>query len=111
MTSHLRPIERRVLAMTTLGLEPAQIGAKIRRSPAHVVRIITWTQIPRSGPPPLRATSARQRRVLLLRSRGETHEQIATRFRRSPRAIRQSEGLAHFRLALGLLERDAGTAS
>jgi hypothetical protein len=41
--------------------------------------------------------------VLAMRAAGETHEEIGLRFRRSPRSIRQIEGLAHYRMGLQLL--------
>ena len=65
-------------------------------------RIIAWTEIPRSGPP-RRGTRALDRRVLDLRAAGETHAEIAHRFRRTPSFIRRVEGLAHFRIARDLL--------
>ncbi|HSJ27548.1 MAG TPA: hypothetical protein VLB67_05010 [Acidimicrobiia bacterium] len=106
MTEHLRPLERRVVAMAAAGLDSEQIAGKIKRSPAHVERILEWSQIPRSRPPSRRAVHAVERRVLDLRADGESREEIARRFRRSSRSIRQIEGLAHFRLAMNLLERE-----
>lgn len=106
MTDYLRPVERRVTAMVASGLDHDQIASRINRSAAHVDRIIDWSRIPRSRPPARREPSAVESRVLELRSAGETHEQIASRFKRSPRSIRQIEGLAHFRLAMNLLERE-----
>lgn len=100
---HLRPIERRVLAMRDQGLDHAEIGARIRRSPEHVERILRWSEIPRSGPPQRRSPRAIESRVLALRAAGETHEQIGQRFRRSPAFIRQVEGLAHYQLGVSLL--------
>ena len=102
MTTHLRPLERRILAMRAAGLDPETIGRRLRRSGAQVERIIAWTEIPRSGPP-RRGTRAFDRRVLRLRAAGESHAEIADRFRRSPDFIRRVEGLAHFRLARDLL--------
>ncbi len=104
MRDNLRPIERRVLAMRDQGLDHAEIGKRIRRSPEHVERILQWTEIPRSGPPRRRNPRPIENRVLALRAAGETHEQIAARFRRSPAFIRQVEGLAHFKLAFSLLK-------
>ena len=95
--SHLRPVERRVLAMSADGLTVGEIASRLRRSEGHVVRLIRWTKIPRSGPSRRRSPRAIERRVLALRRNGESHEQIAARFRRSPRYIRQVEGLAHVR--------------
>lgn len=90
--------------MRSEGVAVAEIAQRLKRSPEHVERIIGWTSIPRSGrverrspPRPLEA------RVLALRRRGETHEQIADRFRRSPAFIRRVEGMAHYALALRLL--------
>ena len=100
---HLRPVERRVLHMRLSGLSIDEIGRRTRRSPASVERLIAWTEIPRSGPPPKRTPRAIEARVLALRAGGETHEQIGQRFRRSARFIRQVEGLAHYRIGLDLL--------
>jgi hypothetical protein len=104
---HLRPIERRILAMQDDGLDAAEIAARIRRSPDHVERIVAWTEIPRSGPPLRRSPRPIERRVLALRADGESHERIGERFRRSGGFIRRVEGLAHYVLALNLLTSDA----
>lgn len=106
MTEHLLPLERRVVAMDAAGLSSDEIGVRIRRSPQHVNRILQWSRIPRTRPTDSRAAAALERRVLHLRSSGESHDRIAERFKRSSRSIRQIEGLAHFRLAMNLLERE-----
>lgn len=95
MKQHLRPIERRVLAMRDAGLSNEEIGRRIRRSPEHVARIIEWTDLPRTAPPIRRRPRAIERRVLAMRAAGDSHEEIAGRFRRSARFIKQVEGLAH----------------
>jgi len=100
---HLRPVERRVLQMRDEGVALEEIGRRIRKSPAMVERIITWTSIPRSKPPARRSPTAIERRVLALRGAGESHEEIGARFRRGADHIRQVEGLAHYRLGLTLL--------
>ncbi|CAN5339106.1 MAG: hypothetical protein ACR2JP_02180 [Acidimicrobiia bacterium] len=41
--------------------------------------------------------------MLALRWAGESHDTIADRFRKTPRFIRQAEGLAHYRRAMELL--------
>ncbi len=94
------------MAMSAAGLDHGEIAKKINRSPAHVERVIEWARIPRSRPPTGRAYRALEQRVLDLRSAGESHDEIATRFKRGTRSIRQIEGLAHFRLAMDLLERE-----
>lgn len=103
MTEHLRPIERRILALRDQGQGVPEIARRIRRSPDHVERIIGWTRIPRSRPSPQRSPRPFESRVLALRSRGESHEQIAFRFNKSPGFIRRVDGLAHYTMALDLL--------
>lgn len=103
MTEALRPIEKRVLAMRESGESVESIAGRLKRSPEHVERIIAWTDLPRSGPASRRSARARERRVLALRARGESYDQIAARFRRGAGYIKQVEGLAHYRRALELL--------
>lgn len=99
----LRPIERRVLDMHSQGVGIDEIASRIRRSPEFVERMIGWTEIPRTGRTTERDLTPRQRRVLDMRSNGESHEEIAARFRRGEDYIRQVEGLAHFKQAQRLL--------
>ena len=100
---HLRPLERRILAMRDEGTDVTEIARRTRRSPEHVERIITWTSVPRTRSPHATAAEAMERRVLKFRENGMSHEQIADRFRRGPRFIRQVEALAHLRQGLRLL--------
>lgn len=100
MTTHLRPIETRILAMREEGLSDAEIGEKVRKSPERVGMIAEWAQLPSRGsgvPREDELLSPMQRRVVALRSEGESHEEIGARFRRSGRFVRQVEGLARFR--------------
>ena len=103
MNNHLRPIERRILKMRNEGLALEDIANRIGRSPEHVDRIVGWISVPRSGPAIRRSPRAMETRVLALRERGETHEQIGRRFHRSPGFIQRVEGLAHYTLARQLL--------
>lgn len=103
MNAHLRPVERRVVTMSGEGLSNEEIAARLNRSPDHVARILTWSTYPRSGNGDAKAWRAIGSRVLDLRAEGQTHEEIAERFKRSVRSIRQIEGLAHYRRALELL--------
>ena len=48
MHDHLRPVERRILALRESGESTELIADRLRRSPQHVERIIAWTAIPRS---------------------------------------------------------------
>lgn len=100
---HLRPLERRVLAMHDDGLKTEEIGRRIRKSPERVESIIAWTAIPRIRPPARRSPTAIERRVTALLDSGETHAQVGKRFNRSAAYVRQVEGLAHYRQAIDLL--------
>ncbi|MGA7271174.1 MAG: hypothetical protein WB239_08890 [Acidimicrobiia bacterium] len=98
--THLRPIERRVLAMRADGLTDSDIAAKVRKSPELVSRIAEWAQLP--GRDAGRAIDDQlltplERRVVAMRAEGQSHGEIAERFRRSARFIRQVEGLARYR--------------
>jgi len=102
---YLRPIERRVLDMHSDSVPLDEIAARFRKTPEFVERLIGWTDIPRNGSPSDRQLSPIQRRVLDLRSAGESHAEIAVKFRKTERYIRQVEGLAHFKEGQRLLSR------
>jgi hypothetical protein len=102
---HLRPVERRVLALRAAGRSLEEIGEAFRRSPDHIGRIIEWASIPRSGPAEYRKPRALENRVLSFRGDGASHSEIAGRFRKTPEFIRRVEGLAHYRRAIELLAR------
>lgn len=85
------------------GVPIDEIAHRIDRSPEHVERVIAWTDIPRTGPRQRTTPTAMQRAVLRLRSEGESHRQIAERFKRGPKYIRQVEGLAYYTQGLELL--------
>ncbi|MEZ5176425.1 MAG: hypothetical protein R2823_09510 [Acidimicrobiia bacterium] len=91
---YLRPIERRVLAMRRDGIATPEIATRFRRSPDYVRRLVAWTEFDRTPTPEQSGPSPIARRVAALRAEGETYEQIGRRFKRSPRFIRQVEGLA-----------------
>jgi DNA-binding NarL/FixJ family response regulator len=104
-TEYLRPIERRVLDMQREGLVVDEIASRIKRSPEFVERMIGWTDIPRNGTTSERHLTPMQQRVLDLRAAGESHQEIASRFRKGEPFIRQVEGLAHFKESQRLLSR------
>lgn len=103
MTRHLRPVEKRVVAMRDNGVEVAEIARRLKRSDEHIERMLTWIDIPRSSEPSRDRPSPLARRVLAMRSEGLTHTEIADKFKRSPEFIRQVEGMAHYRRGLELL--------
>ena len=100
---HLRPVERRVLEMQEDGVPVEEIAARFNRSPQFVERMLGWIEIPRSGAVSERSLTPRQKRVLDMRGEGQSHAEIAMRFRRGERYIRQVEGLAHFKEGQRLL--------
>ncbi|HEY3427907.1 MAG TPA: hypothetical protein VGK83_04475, partial [Acidimicrobiia bacterium] len=81
MTSNLRPVERRMLALRAEGIEVEEIARRFRRSPQHVERVLTWTQIPRAQEPD-RPEGLRpiERRVLAMRGQGLSYDEIGRRF-------------------------------
>ncbi len=103
----LRPIERRVLQLQAEGHDAATIGRMFKRSPAHIERIARFANLPGRTGRSRRAETLRplERRVLHWRRQGAGHDEIAAKFRRSPRHIRQVEGLALFKKSLDLLAR------
>lgn len=104
MTS-LRPIERRVLALTDQGLDPADIARRFKRGEAHVERILRWTAIPREGGTESQAGFRPiERRIIDMRAKGMSYEEIGSRFRRSAGYVRRIEDLARLRSDLGLAQ-------
>jgi DNA-binding CsgD family transcriptional regulator len=101
----LRPIERRVLDMHREGVVVDEIATRFKKSPEFVQRLITWTEIPRAGSTADRDLTPLERRVLDMRAEGESHGEIASKFRKGEAYIRQVEGLAHFKKGLRLLTR------
>ena len=102
----LRPIERRMLELHDEGLLIDDIAARFNRSPESVERILVWTDIPRNGDSDDRDLRPIERRVLDMRADGESHAEIAEKFRKTERFIRQVEGLAHFKEGQRLLTAD-----
>lgn len=102
---HLRPIERRVLAMHGEGVVIDEIATRINKSPEFVERMIGWTEIPRNGTSNDRDLTPLERRVLDLRAEGHSHGEIASKFKKGESYIRQVEGLAHFKESQRLLTR------
>lgn len=103
----LRPIERRILEMRRSGASTSEIADRFKRSPAHIDRIIELAQLPgRRGSSSERGgLRALERRVLRWRAKGLDHNEIGRRFQRSPKSIRQVEGLALYKKSLAILSQ------
>ena len=101
-TQMLRPLERRVLHWREQGAGYDDLAPRFRRSPEFVARVIDLTRVPRQhspARPPRDALRPLERRVLKWRDGGTTTDDIAARFRRSPRHVEQVERLARYKLA------------
>ncbi len=91
--SGLFPVERRVRDMLADGRSIEEIASTLDRSTGHVRRIIRWSALDR-GPSRRRYPAALRRRVLEMRQAGLPHDVIAAKFVKTPRFIKQVEGLA-----------------
>jgi hypothetical protein len=88
------------------GVELDEIAARINKSPEFVERLLGWTDIPRNGGSRERNLTPVEARVLDMRAQGESYDQIAGKFKKTERFIRQVEGLAHFKEGQRLLAGD-----
>lgn len=97
----LRPLERRLLRLSDQGMDEAELARRFVRSPEHIHRVLDLARLPgRTGPPPQGdGLNPLERRVLRWRRQGLDLEDVAERFRRSPRHVAQVERLAHYKLA------------
>jgi len=96
--------------MQTDGLDTGEIARRVGHSPDHVQRMLRWAEIDRPRSEMRRYPQALERRVMALLAAGESEEQVAERFRRSPRSIRQIAGFAHLRAGMHMLETAAAGA-
>ena len=95
----LRPVERRVLHLSSQGVDDAEIGRRFRHSPEWVERVRALTALPRNGTH-LRGDVLRplERRILRWRASGADFDELSTRFHRTPKFLQQVEALAHYKL-------------
>lgn len=107
-TDGLRPIERRVLALRDQGLDPADIARRFKRGEAHIERILNWATIPRQDrisegrTEPQAGFRPIERRIIDMRAKGMSYEEIGSRFHRDAGYVRRIEDLARLRSELGL---------
>jgi DNA-binding CsgD family transcriptional regulator len=97
----LRPIERRVRRLSGDGVSTDEIARRFRRRPETIERVREMSELrKRDGGTPLRGDvlTPIERRVLRWRAEGVGHDDIAAKFQRSGRFIRQVERLAFHRL-------------
>jgi DNA-binding CsgD family transcriptional regulator len=101
-TKRLRPIERRVLALTEAGVPDAEIARRFRRNLRSIEQIKSLAELDdrhadrrARRPGALRPV---ERRILAWRDRGMGVEQLAARLRRSPAYVTRVERLARYKL-------------
>jgi hypothetical protein len=88
------------------GLGSVEIGARFKRSPEHVNRILELASLPDRRSRDLRGELRPvERRLLRARADGITPEVLGVRFSRSPGHIRRVLALADQKLAGGLARR------
>jgi len=94
-----RPLERRLLAWAEAGREPADMAARLRRSPEHLDRVLELARLPRpeGAEPQPHALRPLERRIMRWRGAGASFEDIAARFRRSPAHVERIVGLAQLK--------------
>ncbi len=96
-TQKLRPIERVVRQMRGQGHGISEIADRIQKSPGFVRRMLKWMKLERNGRRHRPGPRPIERRVIALRSNGETYSMIAKRLGRTARSIRQVEGLTYIK--------------
>lgn len=101
----LRPLERRVRRLAAAGLDHAEIGRRLGRSPDHVGRVLTWADL--AGRGAWRRARRREndgrlrpleRRLLRWRDGGADAAEVASRFRRGSDHLGRVEALARHKL-------------
>lgn len=101
-TGGLRPVERRVLRWADAGLDDAEIGRRFGRGERWTAQVRFLADLDRPASPPADdADPLRplERRLLRWRAQGVDHDELATRFRRSPGFLARVEEYAHYKLA------------
>jgi hypothetical protein len=96
-TQKLRPIERVVRNMRDEGRGITEIADRIQKSPGFVRRMLKWMKLERNGRQHRPGPRPIERRVVALRSRGETYSRIAQRLGRTAGSVRQVEGFAYIK--------------
>jgi len=104
-SENLRPLERRILALKDAGEDDVQIGRRFKRSPEFISRVTELARLDGRHAGDAGASGLRplERRVIDLRERGVSRDELARRFRRSPDHVARVEHLARYKLKRVLL--------
>ena len=98
----LRPIERRVLALKEEGVPDSEIARRFRRGPRFIEQVEELAALDGRDAKRRRRRDGSlrpvERRILTLRERGVSTDELAERFRRSPDFVARVERLARYKL-------------
>jgi transcriptional regulator len=98
----LRPIERRVLALKEAGVTDAEIAHRFRRGRRFIQQVEELAGLDGRNAKRRRRRDGSlrpvERRILTLRDRGVSTDELAERFRRSPDFVARVERLARYKL-------------
>jgi transcriptional regulator len=98
----LRPIERRVLALKEAGVTDAEIAHRFRRGRRFIQQVEELAGLDGRDAKRRRRREGSlrpvERRILTLRDRGVSTDELAERFRRSPDFVARVERLARYKL-------------
>ena len=98
----LRPIERRVLALKEAGVTDAEIAHRFRRGRRFIQQVEELAGLDGRDAKRRRRRDGSlrpvERRILTLRDRGVSTDELAERFRRSPDFVARVERLARYKL-------------
>lgn len=100
-TERLRPVERRVLRLVDEGLDDAEIGRRFGKGERWTAQVRQLTEVDRTPAGPTGGGRLRpiERRLLRWREQGADHDELASRFRRSPGFLARVEEYAHYKLS------------
>ena len=101
MTTHLRPLERRVRHLRDEGVSYNEIAWRFRRSPGFIRGVSELSELDRSPGPASEPSVLRpiERVVRSSTERGLSNTEIASRLRRSPEWVRRVQSYTDYKLA------------
>ena len=101
MSTHIRPLERRVRDLRESGVSYDEIAWRFRRSPGFIRRVSELSEIkrPSTGDSPTSTLRPVERVVRSSAERGLSTNEIAARLRRSPAWVRRVQVYTDYKLS------------
>ena len=101
MSTHLRPLERRVRHLRDEGVSYDEIAWRFRRSPGFIRRVTELSEIDRTSGREGQGATLRpiERVVRSSAERGLSNNEIAARLRRSPAWVRRVQVYTDYKLS------------